>query len=297
MKRKASAFTAAALVLSLSCCSVREKAPPQLADITETVSGKYTCTFDGVKHDFIVDLPDVTENAPLVVMLHGYGDSAESFRTSTGFHKRANAEGYAVAYVTGACDPDDPASSAGWNSYSDGTGNRDVEFLTALADHLQEQYALDSSRTFAVGFSNGGFMTHRLAMEASDTYAAVVSVSGMMQESVWKKRRSANNVGVFQLTGEKDDAVPKNSDGTAEHTKAPAIEDVMAYWAESNGLALSGTIGTGKGSLLRKYTGGDDSRQVWDIVIKDGRHSWCWEQNSVNGIDTTELILEFLETE
>ena len=83
-------------------------------------------------------------------------------------------------------------------------------------------------------------MAHRLAMEAGDTFRAVVSVSGMMQPEVWEKRNKTNNVSFFQITGEKDDVVPKRSDGTAKYTTAPAIEDVMEYWAKSDGLSLTG---------------------------------------------------------
>ena len=44
--------------------------------------------------------------------------------------------------------------------------------------------------------------------------------------------------GFFQITGEKDDVVPKNSDGSAKYAIVPAIEDVIAYYAEANGLTL-----------------------------------------------------------
>jgi poly(3-hydroxybutyrate) depolymerase len=58
-----------------------------------------------VKHSFIIDLPDNADNAPLVIMLHGYGSSAEDFRYSIQFEKAANPMGYAVVYVTGAPAP------------------------------------------------------------------------------------------------------------------------------------------------------------------------------------------------
>jgi len=296
MKKPVTVSHAAIIALCASGCSSEKE--PAIALEYITVSGSsITCTFDGVKHDMIVDLLEISDNAPLVVMLHGYGGSAESFRTDTAFHERANEEGFAVAYITGACAPDDSSSSTGWNSYAEGEGNRDVEFLVAAAEYLQERYDLDREHTCAVGFSNGGFMAHRLAMEAGETFRAVVSVSGMMQPEIWEKRNKTNNVSFFQITGEKDDVVPKYSDGTAKYTTAPAIEDVMEYWAESDGLTLTGTCDVGKGSVLKKYTGGNSGRQVWDLVIKDGRHSWDWNSSSLSGIDTTGLILDFLKTQ
>jgi len=251
--------------------------------------------YDGVKHHYILDLPEVTEGAPLILMLHGYGESAEGFRRKTNFEQAANAMGYAVVYVTGAPNPEDATSANGWNSGIGSTGNRDVEFLCALSNELCLKYFFDSERVFVVGFSNGAFMTHRLALEAGDTFAAVVSVAGMMPESMWDERPENCEIGVFQITGEKDDVVPKNSDGSAKYSKAPAIEEVMEYYVTGNGLSLADTSSIGKQSVLEKYTSPNTKKQVWNMFIPGGRHSWPEEQ--FVEFDVNQLILEFLETQ
>lgn len=251
--------------------------------------------YENVSHDFILDLPEQTENAPLIVVMHGYGGDAEAFRSTIALEKEANASGYAVCYVTGAPSPEDATSANGWNSGIGVSSNNDVDFLCGLANYLCETYSLDSTRVFAAGFSNGAFMTHRLALEANDTFAAVVSVAGMMPESVWNNKIDTCSVGVLQITGEKDDVVPKNSDGSAKFSKAPAIEAVIDYYATMNGLALSETTDIGKKSTLTKYTSDASTKQVWNVFIPDGRHSWPDEQ--IVGFNTNELIIEFLETQ
>ena len=122
---------------------------------------------------------------------------------------------------------------------------------------------------------------------------AVVSVAGMMPEEIWINRKEANDVGVFQITGEKDDVVPKNRDGSAKYSKAPAIEDVMDYWVKANGLEEAESSEIGKGSVFTKYAKEGKDKQVWNLFIKDGRHSWPDEK--ITGIDINALILEFLE--
>ncbi len=267
-----------------------------LTDI-ETVVGirdnVFSCSFDGVKHGVVMDLPEESGGAPLVMMLHGYGNTAESFRTAVHFEKTANEHGYAVVYVTGAPDPNDSTSATGWNSEGRPEGNRDADFLVALAKHLQREYSLDPGRTYAVGFSNGAAMVHRLAAEADGTFSAFVSVAGWMPERIWKERKDTNAVSFLQITGEKDKAVSKHSDGSAKYTKVPAIEDVMAYWAESNGLEPTETALIGKGSVLTKYTGEGNAQQVWNLLVKNGQHSWPDEKFS--GINTNALILDFFE--
>lgn len=264
-----------------------------LEDVTAISDNTFDCSYENVKHEFIVDLPDIYENAPLILMLHGYGGSAEAFRSDIEFEKDANANGYVVVYVTGAPSPEDKTSSAGWNSGIGVSSNNDVEFLCALVNYMCTNFSLDATRVYAIGFSNGAFMTHRLAVYANDIFAGVVSVAGMMPESIWENKPVEGAVSVFQITGEKDDVVPKNSDGSAKFSKAPAIEDVIDYYVAINGLSLSETSDIGKKSVLTKYASSDASKQVWNLSISDGCHSWPDE--AIVGFNTNALILDFLE--
>ena len=137
-------------------------------------------------------------------------------------------------------------------------------------------------------------MVHRLAMEAAGTFSACVSVAGLMPRKIWDARNDENEISFFQITGEKDDAVPKNSDGSAKHAKDPAIEDVMAYWAASAGLEDCGTEPAGDASELMKCRSDGKPDRVWHLVTKNGRHSWPDEK--LSGIDANSLILEFFDT-
>ena len=258
-------------------------------------AGWFSCTYAGIAHDMILDLPEQPAGAPLILMLPAYGATAENFRSSVHMEETANPRGYAVLYVTGAPQPNNPPDSYSWNSGSAAEGNPDTAFLTALAAYMQETYGFDSARTFAAGFSNGGFMMHRLAMECADTFAAVASVAGRMPDIIWENRNEANSVGFLQITGEKDDVIPKHSDGSADHYDVPGIEDVMAYWAASNGLNESASETVGDSSVLTKYTGSGTAKQVWDVFIPNGRHSW--PNGDYNGVIANELILDFFDAQ
>ena len=216
--------------------------------VTPLKESSFSASFDGVDHSFILDLPPVTDGAPLVFMLPGYGNTAESFRRMVHFEQDANKLGYAVAYVTGAQNPDDRTSAVGWNYGIGNNKNDDVSFLTALAKYLQKEYSFDRSRTFAVGFSNGAFMVHRLAMESDDTFSAFVE----------------------------------------------RIEDVMDYWADSNGLDTCESEKIGNGSLITKYRNEEKMNQVWHLFIKTGRHSW--PDKKLNDIDINRLIIDFFDS-
>ncbi len=294
MKRNLLLAAMLLIILSVIGCAQAQGSSGTVSEVVHLKDNSFSCSFDGVKHSFVLDLPEKIEGSPLVIMLPGYGNTAESFRSTVHFEQEANPQGYAVAWVTGSTDPNNPISSFGWNSGIGAEGNDDTAFLVSLAAYLQNEYSLDKQRTFAVGFSNGAFMVHRLAMEASDTFSACVSVAGLMPVKIWEKRKETNGVSFFQISGEKDDVVPKNSDGSAKYAKDPAIEDVMAYWAESNGLDLCESEETGKGSVLTRCRSGQTPDQVWHLLVKNGRHSWPTEK--LNGIDMNSLILDFFDT-
>ena len=280
----------AVLLVLISSCVTKAT----LEDISPTASNSYSCTYDGVKHDFIVDLPENPEGSALILMLPGAGGTSGSFRQDTLFHEYACPKGYTVVYVTGARNPADATSPVAWNHEGRKNGNDDTGFLKALAAFISREYHTDPKRCYAAGFSNGAFMCHRLAAKASDTFTAVVSVAGTMSADTWKNRPDRLSISLLQITGEKDNTIPGNKNGSSKYSAFPAIEDVIDYYRVANCLenTLAEEIGTG--SILTKTSSPSTGNQVWFLHVKDGRHSWSAE--SVTGINTGRLILEFLES-
>ena len=293
-KLKIIIFSLIAVFLITGCKGKSVSAKITLENINQINSNTFTCSFDGIEHDFIVELPAQSAGAPFVILLHGYSNTADHMRFTTEFHKTANERGYAAVYVTGSISKYEKTGGLGWNSGIAADGNPDVEFLVALTEYLQKEYGFDKKRTFAAGFSNGAFMAHRLAMEAGDTFCAAVSVAGKMPEKIWKNRNRKNHVGFMQITGEFDDVVPKRFDGTVSHARDPAIEDVMDYWAASNGLKNITTETLARGSTLTKWTSPKNESQVWHLLVKDSHHFWPTEL--INGIDGNSVILDFFDS-
>ena len=279
---------------------IRNDDPPVY--FSENIEGnRFAFTVNNKTYGYYLDFPlngqdfspDLIKNTPLVVMIHGANNTGEAFRLTTKFHEQANERGYTVVYVTAAAYE---KSGVTWNSGISSEGNDDLLFFRTLVEYLENEFELDTARTFAIGFSNGGFMVQRLAMEAGDVFEACVSVGAKMPAKVWNERNEKNNIGYFQITGENDEVVPKNSNGSARFSKDPAIEDVMDYWAESNGLTKQTQEVIGDGSILYKWQSADEgkkSAQVWHLLVRSGHHSW--PSMLYNKIDTNSLILDFLD--
>lgn len=294
----------AALVLGQAGCGTESviyaEPPVELRDVSTADDGVASCLYDGTERHFILAAPQSEPVAGIIVMLHGYGSGGRAFADDTAaFRDKAVRRGYVLVYPDGVPDPDDPTAAAGWNSGIGASSVDDIGFLRSLALYLKDEYGVSREKVYAVGFSNGAFMTYRLAIEGSDCYAAVVSVAGMMPEKLWKERPKRNDIAVLQINGTKDDVVPMHLNGSAEHSGAPAIEDVMEYFAESMKLGEGITTElSSRAALTRHYmTSGDEDikrrrQEVAYIYITDGRHNWPEEKYV--GFDADKLILDFL---
>lgn len=266
---------------------------PKLENVVLDENNKYSCTFEDVKHEFVISLPEESKNAPLIVMFHGAGDSAEGFRLTSSFDNDALPMGYAVCYVSGTSNPKAGRNTRSWNYGRFEPDYNDVEFIKALVNYLVDEYSLDKDHVFCAGFSNGGFMNFRLALEAQDTFLACVSVGGDLCKTLWNKRPDNNDVGMLVVYGENDESIPKNIDGSAKTALDPAIEDVIDYMATSNGLDAQSEGEIGDGSIIRKYEADSDKDIVWSVVVKEGKHGWPTED--LNSFSVNKLILEFFD--
>ncbi|MDQ6629945.1 MAG: prolyl oligopeptidase family serine peptidase [Pseudomonadota bacterium] len=172
---------------------------------------KETMASGGLPRTYRVYVPHgLPKQAPLVMVLHGSGENGSQIRMQTGygFDRLADKRGFAVVY------PD--AYTFDWNDCSivgdfaaNGRNVDDVEFLSALTDHLVHEIGLDPSRVYATGVSAGGFMSMRLALEASPRFRAIAAVSANVPApGNFKCRPAGPGTSVLIVNGTEDPLVP-----------------------------------------------------------------------------------------
>jgi polyhydroxybutyrate depolymerase len=118
--------------------------------------------------------------------------------------------------------------------FLDGGGmpNRDdVGFARALVDTISKAACIDSKRVYSTGMSNGGFMSHRLACEAADLFAAVVPVAGVQGLPNCQPSRA---VPVMHFHGTGDTTVPYDN-STGFSGEGLNVPDMMARWGTRDG--------------------------------------------------------------
>ena len=97
----------------------------------------------------------------------------------------------------------------------------------------------------------------------------------------------------FKLLVKKITLFPKKLDNSVATAIDPAIEDVIEYYVQANGLEIKEDVKIAS-STLTKYKSNFSDKKIFHLLVDEGNHSWPTEQ--INGIDTNKLILEFLKS-
>ena len=140
---------------------------------------------------------------PLVVDMHGLTSTAEQQRAISGFLALSNTRGFIATWPQGLGNA--------WNGgICCSTANDDVAFIRALVAKMKEEAAIDARRVYATGLSNGGAMTHRLACEAADLFAAAAPVSFPISVSPLSSCVPSRKIPVLTFMGLTDTVVAYN---------------------------------------------------------------------------------------
>lgn len=248
-----------------------------------------TLQHDGLTRDYILYVPttyQVGQSLPLVFVLHGFTQSAQTIMEVTEFNSVAESNNFIVAYPNGVGNA--------WNTNSGfpgGSSANDVGFIDALADSLYAAFGIDTTRVYSCGFSAGGFLSHRLACESPRCFAAIASVSGTMSSNASDDCAPQHSTPIMQIHGTSDIIVSYNG----SIFSGIGVNDVITQWT---GLLNCPTtpvtttlpdIDTGDGSTVEKqvYTSCDGSSEVVLLKVNGGGHQWPGSSAVLGGIGNT----------
>ena len=282
------------LFLTVGCDSSEDVGPP---DTTDYVVGKnrVTTEVDGDTREYYVHVPasyNENEPIPVVFMLHGTGGDGEKYYNVSGWKELGETENILTVFPSSwrhcIIDEDGQKNTTKWHvfpgsfDYCAGeTPRDDVKFLRQIIAELDAKFNIDAGRIYLVGFSNGGQMAFRCAVEMSDVFAAIVESGGAVTNDTTAVPK--RNLPVTLMLGNSDDKwvgegvdVPMSKFEQGVST-VPAAQRIVHAHTSTFDLDTNYTLtGDTNTLLIATYPGktpGDD-RVFHFVLVRDLDHQY-----------------------
>ena len=235
---------------------------------------------------------------PALFCIHGLGQTAVMFCLDTGvaWPTKGDQEGFVVIMPNGYM-----------NSWNAGTccggavsaGLDDVALMRAIFAEVGTHVNIDLRRVYSTGLSNGGYMSYRLACEASDLFVAVAAASGAVgtadigatslfgSTSDLTTCAPAQKVSVLDIHGTSNPLIPYS-------TQAPSLALMQANSGCSTTTAPATVVPSGGDTTCVSFAGCPTcpNVNVTGCSIMGGGH--CWFGSSDCGTGAGALGMAFV---
>ncbi len=249
---------------------------------------------------------------PLVIDLHGFGVPLSFQRGTSGFNPIAEAQNFLVSWPLGLgtnANLSTLAGGPGWNAGGVCCGDAlaqnvdDVGFIRAVVANIQAQTMVDGNRIYATGHSNGAALSHRLACEASDLFAAVATFAWPGPPVACAPDRA---IPILMIHGRQDAIVPYAGGNLNLNPALPIIPSApveFEAWRTRN--ACSGSPPDvlevpGGTSVCKKYTTCAAGVEVGlcsvDTAYLNGNGHFPYWPHITDGFNTQQRAWDFLSS-
>ena len=288
-----------------------------------------TITWDGQERQYLEYVPTSYSEAvaaPVLFMLHGMGDDINNFFQATQIRNVAEEQGWIIicpqaldfTYAIpglgsqdfGTCWNVGSTVSVSFEMYGfplnfDVTVNENVDdegFLMAALEATKAEYNVDQNKIFFAGFSLGGFMSHRMAIQHGDIINSIAAVSGVIGNDL-TTLTPVDNVNVLQFFGTNDEMITYDDAMISLQTLGyynlgMPVEETVEYWRAFNQCdeapiveQYPDTYNDGMTFEMYQYLNGNNDSRVAFIKVYNGTHNWYSGNN--HDIDYNTEIVNF----
>jgi polyhydroxybutyrate depolymerase len=208
-----------AAVQTLVTTTTSTTLPEPEANYTDVVDAVdptlHTITIKGMQpRTYYLKIPTkyVAGNAtPLLLALHSRSTNAKTIFDDSQILSLAESTNFIVVGINGSIHE----GYSSWNAGNCCTNaityqENDVLAVSTIIDFVNAKYAIDQTRVWAMGHSNGGMMAYRLACDLSDKITAVAVVGGALVDPTCTPRKQ---VSLMHIHGDLDPTVPYQGGG------------------------------------------------------------------------------------
>lgn len=247
------------MIYSLLACSLLVLASARHDCMSPTGAGRVRegITVGGVARNYEMYVPEgVTYPASLVFAWHGISSDPADIEKKVQATQYASDLGFILvfpnSYNWNSGTIFNPSAFNGASCCKNDVKHNDVATFKAIKAELIANGCIDPNRVFSFGYSNGGFMTHRIACEdATNVRAAAVhsgtwgDYNGVLANSPWSTCDKAKAVPMLGIMGTADGVVPFNG-GKNPSPFGNAIwgsfDEQMKIWATQNSCGAATSI-------------------------------------------------------
>jgi polyhydroxybutyrate depolymerase len=210
-----------------------------------------------------------SQSVPLLLAFHSRTTDGKEILLSSQLVSWAAEMNFIVAALNGAVY--DGASS--WNAGNCCTNattyqENDLLFASTVIDFIKSKYAVDQSRVWASGHSNGGMMAYRLACDLSDKITAVAVVTGALMDPTCAP---AKQVSLLHIHGDLDPTVPYQ--GGAKFETPNIFYSVLDY---TKAIACNGSTASNITNDEQRYLWNcSNGTQVELVNYMSQSHGWA----------------------
>ena len=252
---------------------------------------------------------DHTSPRPLLICLHGGNLSMGfMFNNRKDLIQRCDDENWILVFPNGA-NPDGNSGASPWKAvHCCGLAYHfkvnDVGFMRKIVDTLSVSLKIDASRIYAMGGSNGGMLSQRLAGEMADVFAAAAAnqstIGGQVDSlSPVITVQPTQPIPIIMIHGLNDTNVNYFGGKTKDGNRIDiSFHDSVLFWADNNQCSVSQADTTIVNGLNGKvwivdFNNCDANTEVKAITIENKGHGWPGLEES--GFDGTNAMVDFLK--
>jgi polyhydroxybutyrate depolymerase len=210
---------------------------------------------------------------PIVFFFHGAGGSGQNFLQNNSITELINSEEFIGIFPNGHSN--NGSNGGFWNLGSEPTTADDVEFVDLIIDQLATYTLIDTSKAYAVGFSNGSGMVNLLGKSTSHFNAIAPLFSQQIIST--GDLTPIKAMSVFQVNGEVDGVIPLNGGVSSVGTFMSAQNSAL-NWAthfNCNSTATQEDFNWGNTVLSSfTYSNCDNSHEIKCLIALNTGHGF-----------------------
>jgi polyhydroxybutyrate depolymerase len=254
-------------------------------------SGTYNRTFEY----YIPSSYSGSGAVPLLFSFHGLGSTGDQQRDLSAFDALAEQEGFIAVFPDATeLDPEDypeaqlpPLTGAEiqWNLGGESlqyyAGIDDVGFVSDMLEWFDNNYNIDESCIYSTGMSDGALFSYLLALNLTDTFAAIAPVCGPMPWGFGNL--TAAPITVIEIHGTADPILAYDGHGGSGGNVTYSVNETIAYWLDVDEIppetepveTVWGPTEEDSTVVTRYvYSGGTDGTEVILFKVDGGGHTW-----------------------